>query len=657
MTLNSEWISIEDIKTRLDNCHQTHAMCRVGGNVGPHSSKLLVIDTESECLVTASGDDPYLALSYVWGRTETLSLTRANVSSLQSQGSLRERRAEIPQTIRDAMCLTTRLGFRHLWVDTLCIVQDDEKNKMQLIHRMAAIYANAAVTVVAADGTDAAYGLKGLQGGSCRTTAPQDILEFSPGKRFAVRPPALALQALKKYFSRGWTFQEYHLSKRLLVFVDNKVVWKCQTHEWSEVYLEPDADFQVLPPSLSIDQLQWPDLSSYKGFVIQYNTRELSYESDVLNAFSGVLEAINMHFPSGFVHGLPEFYFDLALLWQPATPLRRRSSGNLTYAPPSWSWIGWHGSLDLDFWSPLLLMDPRVQQDEDLVVAPIVQWSKSTQTHGEKFRIDNSYFEYAKFRVPTYNEVQNNPSIMSKYADFLNSGLQSHGWTHGQWELRLGQQASPDTGEPLNPPWILTGPGYQHESLEPPFFCPVPIRSGPLTLQDPQLRYLHFRTTRTYFHMRQTYQSRSYIPPSCEVVHLTDDLGFVVGILRLHSAEVNTEDMQSCELVAISKGSANLSNLGSTTRLDETHDISCLEQIAMLRRNPTRPSFPMTCISIVEDPKKLCQDLRDAIGIYEFYNVLWIEWKDGVAYRKALGRVFKDVWESKKQEVIDVVLN
>lgn len=41
---------------------------------------------------------------------------------------------------------------------------------------------------------------------------------------------------------------------------------------------------------------------------------------------------------------------------------------------------------------------------------------------------------------------------------------------------------------------------------------------------------------------------------------------------------------------------------------------------------------------------------------YEYYNVLWISWEDGIAYREAAGRVLKDMWESLKPESIDVIL-
>ena len=41
---------------------------------------------------------------------------------------------------------------------------------------------------------------------------------------------------------------------------------------------------------------------------------------------------------------------------------------------------------------------------------------------------------------------------------------------------------------------------------------------------------------------------------------------------------------------------------------------------------------------------------------YEFYNVLWAEWKDGIAYRKGCGRVMKSAWEDEEREWIDLVL-
>jgi hypothetical protein len=41
---------------------------------------------------------------------------------------------------------------------------------------------------------------------------------------------------------------------------------------------------------------------------------------------------------------------------------------------------------------------------------------------------------------------------------------------------------------------------------------------------------------------------------------------------------------------------------------------------------------------LAERPKSLSG------GKYWYYNVLWVEWKDGIAYRKGCGRVMKSAW-------------
>ncbi|KAF2997937.1 hypothetical protein E8E13_005460 [Curvularia kusanoi] len=41
---------------------------------------------------------------------------------------------------------------------------------------------------------------------------------------------------------------------------------------------------------------------------------------------------------------------------------------------------------------------------------------------------------------------------------------------------------------------------------------------------------------------------------------------------------------------------------------------------------------------------------------FRFYNVLWVEWKDGVAYRKGIGKIWADCWDKLCPQPIDVVL-
>jgi hypothetical protein len=70
----------------------------------------------------------------------------------------------IPITILNAIHFVRFLGERYLWVDSLCIVQDDDEDrKPEQLNSMAAIYANGSLNIVAADGSNAAYGLRGVR--------------------------------------------------------------------------------------------------------------------------------------------------------------------------------------------------------------------------------------------------------------------------------------------------------------------------------------------------------------------------------------------------------------------------------------------------------------------------------------------------------------
>ena len=163
-----------------------------------------VIDVHKQCIVDVSLDSRYLALSYVWGSVKPLSAIKSNIHDLQQPGSLVTHNKGIPTTIKDAIDLVTRLGERYLWVDSLCIVQDDDPDtKQAMISIMDFIYGNALITIIAATGDNANAGLPGVRCDSRNRLQAIEIVK--PGMKLTyVRNLADLLQS-SIYQSRGWT--------------------------------------------------------------------------------------------------------------------------------------------------------------------------------------------------------------------------------------------------------------------------------------------------------------------------------------------------------------------------------------------------------------------------------------------------------------------
>ena len=101
---------------------------------------ITLIDVVEQKLVRASSSTRYLALSYVWGQVKMLECLISTRARLEQPGSLSMMRGEIATTIQDAIDFTARLHERYLWVDSLCIEQDNSSQKHAQIAQMNAVY-------------------------------------------------------------------------------------------------------------------------------------------------------------------------------------------------------------------------------------------------------------------------------------------------------------------------------------------------------------------------------------------------------------------------------------------------------------------------------------------------------------------------------------
>ncbi|KAI9663660.1 MAG: hypothetical protein M1821_007150 [Bathelium mastoideum] len=310
---------------------------------------LRLVDVEQDCIVEASFDVRYVALSYVWGGLDQLRNTISNDSLLSRPFSLRlpQYHKLLRNTIKDAISLVRQLGERYLWVDALCIIQD-APDKLQHLAVMDQIYGGAVFTITATAGHSADAGLPGVDP-HVRPRKIKQLKTTIQGVCLAWFLPDVSTTAdASAWNERAWTYQERALSQRLMLVSDQQVFFQCmhgQSLREDLVIgtrsLEMTSHVQEEGSLRGTDHLA--NFQAYSTVVQNFSTRRITLEWDLLNAFAGICSYFEPRFRSEFTFGLPVSELDLALLWQPTGKTQRRQELDGSHPFPSWSWAGWTG--------------------------------------------------------------------------------------------------------------------------------------------------------------------------------------------------------------------------------------------------------------------------------------------------------------------------
>lgn len=109
-------------KSWLDDCLLDHPQCRMSEIPKLPHRVIYVEGKQPRLVVPPAGTRGYwVALSHCWGQTNTFKTT---LKTLKSHMHGIEWEA-LPKTFKDAVLVTRALEVRYLWIDSLCIVQDD----------------------------------------------------------------------------------------------------------------------------------------------------------------------------------------------------------------------------------------------------------------------------------------------------------------------------------------------------------------------------------------------------------------------------------------------------------------------------------------------------------------------------------------------------
>lgn len=160
----------------------------------------------------------------------------------------------------------------------------------------------------------------------------QDILTFTDG---SVTPQWIkhTNPKVNVWETRGWTLQEEVLSRRILIFRDNGLQWRCQEASAEEQCIEVKRSLNNFGgQKIALEVTLWPCLRNWDVLLLKYLERTIKYKEDILRAFSGILEVLSTTMHGGFHYGLPEQFFDVSLLWVPKGRLSRH--GNIRTKKP-----------------------------------------------------------------------------------------------------------------------------------------------------------------------------------------------------------------------------------------------------------------------------------------------------------------------------------
>ncbi|KAK3291387.1 HET domain protein [Chaetomium fimeti] len=342
------------IKDWLRECQSKHTTCNQLASQGsrPLPTRVLRITPQNATipftiqLHEPDGESaPYIALSHCWGKSGPLRTIKSNIEQ-HKQAIVFE---ALPLSYRDVVVKAWYLGFQYLWIDSLCIIQDDNDDWEAEAARMAAVYSNATLTFAATEAADPSEGCCPrysrafpipLEGDDKALVRFQDNLNLNGGDA-----------ALN---TRGWAFQEAALSRRMVCFDNDQLLWKCTSRHESEDGLRvvseatPNTgDWNVWACLAQLGSGK-PSYVFWYKMMEDYSGRKFTFEKDKLPALAGIVEVFEDHVDDAPLVGL--WHGDIldGLLWRAHEPGERVSFSGVV---PSWSWtsvsgrVSWGGSL------------------------------------------------------------------------------------------------------------------------------------------------------------------------------------------------------------------------------------------------------------------------------------------------------------------------
>ncbi|KAF1844378.1 HET-domain-containing protein [Cucurbitaria berberidis CBS 394.84] len=367
------------LQSQYNTCQEKHTVCRANMPVDAFMPTRLVDvrhGGELVHLLERPEKASYVTLSHCWGGLKPFALTKSTATQLKDGILI----SCLPKTFQDAIAVTRKFQMRYIWIDTLCIFQDDVDGRDWAFEagRMKDTYKRAAFCIAA---TAAENGNAGLfYERDLRALTPIKI-NFEPGlsssyattcgSRSPLAGPywigceqstrvAIDSACLNR---RAWVAQERYLSPRIMHFTQETLFWECHESfrcEFSRHEISWGNRAHALKPLISNFRERFPNLEllgqrskvvaestnlrnqfydAWRNFRTAYTHCGMSKESDVLVALQGVSQDVAEVLNERMIAGLLESHLVAELCWYNSwSGTLKDSHRPAKWRAPSWSW-------------------------------------------------------------------------------------------------------------------------------------------------------------------------------------------------------------------------------------------------------------------------------------------------------------------------------
>lgn len=296
-----------------------------------------------------TGSEAYIALSHRWGSPQQhaeLCTYKSNIEEFRHGIDV----SRLPKTFQDAVNITRGLDLHLLWIDSLCIVQDDQDDWETESKFMERVFSSAYCTIAA----------------SCASGTSDGFLKPRPERRcITLQGPGgdvayYICEVIDDFHrdvdqselnQRGWVLQERALSRRTIFFTETQSYWECGGGVRCETMTKMknrkasflgDANF---PRSVE-KYVKGMRIELFEDLYERYSRLALSYPSDRPIAIKGLETRLIDTFNTSGGFGILDKYLHRSLLWQRAgSTLKRIRSFRRGNQVPSWSWMSYDGPI------------------------------------------------------------------------------------------------------------------------------------------------------------------------------------------------------------------------------------------------------------------------------------------------------------------------